>query len=157
MASGLKIETRADGDKTLVTIAGVVDENADMRALATLTGRVELDLSGVRRFNSVGVRTWVDALRALSARAQVLYVACSSSVVNQVNMISGFLGGGRIVSFYGAMRCESCDSEVDHLFDRVECEDGLPPVSCAKCGRELELDEPEDQYLLFLREPTRVA
>ena len=152
----LTIGVRTAGDRTVVSIRGVVDENVDLSALAPLTGRVEVDLSGVRRFNSTGVRNWVDAIRPLGDRAQVTFVACSSAVVFQLNMISGFLGRGRLESFFGPMRCDPCDAEVDHLFLRTECEDGLPPVRCATCGRDLELDDDEDQYLLFLREPTRL-
>jgi hypothetical protein len=147
----------AGSGKTLVFLSGVVDENADMGALAGLTGRVDVNLKGVRRLNSIGVRHWIDALRALCLRAQVVYVECSVAVIGQLNMISGFLGQGRVASFYAAMRCERCDVDVDQLFERAECDDALPPVACARCGATLELDDDEDQYLLFLREPTRVS
>jgi undecaprenyl-phosphate 4-deoxy-4-formamido-L-arabinose transferase len=76
--------------------------------------------------------------------------------VHALNMITGFLGRGRVASVYGAMRCAACDAELDHLFDRTDCDDGLPPVACPRCGSEMELDDAEDQYLLFLREPTRM-
>ncbi len=153
----MNIEIRVDADRTQVTVRGVIDEDADFGSLAGLNGRIEFDLSGVRRFNSMGVRNWVDAIRPLSRRANVVFSRCSSPVVFQLNMISGFLGAGRVLSFFGPMRCEPCDLSVDHLFDRDDCEDCLPPVRCSGCGRDMELDDIEDQYTLFLREPTRVA
>src|SRR5260221_414506 len=155
MAAGLTIDTRQGQGKTLVSIAGVVDEHADLSALVPLTGRIEINLRGVRRFNSVGVRVWVDAMRGLGQRGQVVFVECSTSVINQLNMITGFLGRGRVASFVAAMRCEACDADVDYLFDRVECDDGLPVAPCPRCARAMDLDDDEAQYLLFLREPTR--
>lgn len=156
MTGKLHIETRTGANKTSVSISGSIEENADLTALMPLSGTVEINLRGIRRFNSGGVREWINAIRPLSGRAQLLFAECSAPVVHQLNMISGFLGRGRVVSFIGPMRCEACDLDVDHLFEPADCEDLLPRVPCPRCGRAMELDEAEDQYLLFLREPTSV-
>jgi hypothetical protein len=155
--AGLRIEVRPSGDVTKVTIAGTVDERADFSALEPVSGRVELNLAEIRRFNSVGVRFWMDAIRGLVARATSLSVhECSRAVIDQLNMIRGFLASGAVRSFHAPMRCEGCDLDVDQLFRTDECKDALPPVPCPKCGRPLELDDMEDAYLLFLREPTTI-
>jgi len=159
MSTKLQIDIRRDGDVSRVTIAGLVDEDADLVRLLSLTGKVELNLRGVRRFNSVGTRDWVGAMQILARKAQIVLVECSPAVINQLNMINGFLAHGTVKSFYGPMLCTRCSHEISHLFTTRECRDhdGLPPVECPKCGSPMGLDELEDSYLLFLREPTFVA
>jgi len=144
------------GDHTEVTIIGVIDEHTDLTPLAALTGRVRFDLHGVRRINSMGCRAWVDALKDLSTRAQLTFARCSPPIVDQLNMIHGFLAGGRVESFYGSMVCPTCDHDVQHLFefDAVRDHGSLTEVRCPKCSTPMELDDLEDQYLLFIREPT---
>jgi hypothetical protein len=152
------MEISVTPEGTLITITGVVDERSDFAALDKVRGKVRIDLRGVRRFNSFGCRQWIDAVRGLSARAHLVFVACSPAVIDQLNTTYGFLGAGVVESFYGPMACESCGHEFDQLFDARQCADldGLPPVKCSKCGKLAELDDNPDQYLLFLREPTRV-
>lgn len=142
-----------------MTIAGLVDEDADLVRLLSLSGKVEINLRGVRRFNSVGTRDWVAAMQILGRQAQVVLVECSPAVIGQLNMITGFLAHGTLRSFYGPMLCPRCSHETSHLFTTRECRDhdGLPPVDCPSCGSLMGLDELEDSYLLFLREPTYVA
>ena len=135
-----------------VTVAGVIDEDADLGALAELAGAVELHLAGVRRINSVGVRMWVEAVSALDKRATLTFVGCSRAIVDQVNMIRGFLGHGTVRSFHAPMRCEPCDRDDDVLFEAAACAGGrLPAVACPDCGKPMVLDDLESSYLLFLR------
>jgi hypothetical protein len=153
----IKVEPAARGSK--VEIRGVVDETSDFAALADLRDRVELDLSGIRRINSFGARSWMEALRALAKQASLVARRLSPPVVDQLNMITGFLAGARVLSFYAPMTCEHCDHEALHLFDAGEVSDrdgDLPPVKCPECGKTWDLDDIEDQYTLFLREPTVV-
>jgi len=145
-------------DGKVVTINGVIDENADFGALQRLAGRVRIDLRGVRRLNSFGCRLWVDAVRVLAARAKVSFVACSSAIIDQLNTTYGFLGSATVESFIGPMRCDACDAEFDHVFEARACiaDEGLPAVACTSCGKRAELDDVEDRYLMFLREPTQI-
>ena len=159
MTSSLHIDSRREGDTHKIAIRGVVDEDAELGALHGLRGKVELNLRGLHRFNSVGTRAWVDAMRTLARTASLVFVECSPAVVFQLNMISGFLAGGRVESFIAPMRCERCERELDQLVTTDECRalDGLPPVACPGCRQPMELDELEDNYLLFIREPTVVG
>lgn len=154
----LTIQKRVDDGRTFLQIAGVVDEHAEFAILDGVTGHVEVDVRGIRRFNSVGIRFWVDAIRSLGKRADLVFVECPPVVIEQLNMIRGFLGHGIVKSFYGSMLCDRCHKNFDHRFTVHECRelDGLPVVSCPTCGRESELDDLEDNYLLFIREPTLV-
>ena len=143
---------------TVVVVEGDVDERADLAMLGSVSGPVELNLAGVRRFNSMGVRQWLHGLRRLAQRGQITCVECSVAVVLQLNMISGFLHHAAIRSFYAPMRCEACDRDTNHLCltEDVRADNRIEPPRCPACRLPMELDEPEDVYLLFLREPTQV-
>ncbi len=158
MGTGLDIRVSARSGGAHITVSGIVDEIADLSSLKDLEGRLEFDLAEVKRLNSTGVRKWVDVLRDLATRSSMVFVNCSPAIIDQLNMIHGFLASGRVKSFYGEMICDHCDAEGTHLFDADECRalDRLPAVKCDECGRQMELDASEDQFLLFLREPTRV-
>jgi anti-anti-sigma regulatory factor len=154
----MEIRIAAEGNAHLVTISGVIDERADFSPLATLSGKLRIDLRGVRRLSSFGCREWIDTMRALATRARMTFVACSPAIIDQLNTTHGFLAHGNVESFVGPMLCPSCEHDFTNLFSARECVelDGLPPVRCPNCGRTAELDDSVDKFLLFLREPTQI-
>lgn len=144
-----------DGED-VVTIAGVIDENADLSPLQSLGGRpVRVHLKGVRRINSYGVRSWIDAIRKIPNGTPVKLVHCPPPVVDQCNMVAGFAGHGVLESFYAPMTCAECDEQLDQLFETTACRANggrLPATPCPRCGRNMEVDDLEEQYLLCGRE-----
>ncbi|MBI4508505.1 MAG: hypothetical protein HY698_02635 [Deltaproteobacteria bacterium] len=146
--------TDVEGGKTL-RLHGVVDEHADLSFFGQLKGRVQISLKSVRRINSYGVRAWIDAIRKVPSGVEFEFIECPPPVVDQMNMVTGFLGRGKVASFFAPLACGSCDIEQDHLFSVVDCRakgNKLPSVKCPKCGGEMEVDDLEEQYLLFVRE-----
>ncbi|MCE9578216.1 MAG: hypothetical protein K8W52_34135 [Deltaproteobacteria bacterium] len=139
-----------------VSVSGVVDENADLALLSTLGGRpVRVNLKGVRRINSFGVRAWMDAVRKVPRDVVLTFAQAPSPVIDQCNMVTGFLGHGTLESFFAPMTCGECDEQVDQLFETAACRANggkLPSTPCPRCGRPMEVDDLEDQYLLFVRE-----
>lgn len=136
-------------------LSGVIDEHADLGFMHELSGNVRLNLKGVRRINSFGVRAWIEAVRRVPEGTKVEFVECPPPVVDQMNMVQGFLGRGLVTSFYAPLVCERCDTEKDHLFQVDECRAAggkLAAVPCPKCGQPMEVDDLEEQYLLFVRE-----
>jgi hypothetical protein len=144
-----------DGED-FVTITGVIDENADLSPLTRLGTRpVRIHMKGVRRINSFGVRTWIDAIRQIHPATRMRIIHAPPPVVDQCNMVSGFCGHGRLESFYAPMTCAECDEQVDQLFETAACRANggrLPATPCPRCGRPMEVDDLEEQYLLFVRE-----
>lgn len=139
----------------VLRLMGVIDEHADLAFFTTLHGDVRLSLRGVRRINSFGVRSWIDAIRRVPNDCRLELTECPPPVVDQMNMVSGFLGRGKVTSFYAAMMCEACEHETDVLFNVADVKTAgghLPKVACGKCGGRMEVDDIEDQYLLFIRE-----
>jgi hypothetical protein len=150
------IDVAEKNGEDVVTIAGVIDENADLSPLTSLGARpVRVHLKGVRRINSYGVRSWIDAVRKIPRATPVVLVHCPPPVVDQCNMVAGFAGHGVLESFYAPMTCTECDEQLDQLFDTAACRANggrLPATPCPRCGRNMEVDDLEEQYLLFVRE-----
>lgn len=157
--NAFSIESTQDGDVQRIAIQGVIDETSDLSALGAVSApKLELVMRGVRRINSFGVRAWLDAIRMVPQSTRVAFVQCPPPVVDQTNMVAGFLGHGEIVSFYAPMTCAECDEQVDQLFRTADCVahgNRLPPTPCPRCGRTMEVDDLEEQYLLFVREGAR--
>ncbi|RMH44421.1 MAG: hypothetical protein D6689_02375 [Deltaproteobacteria bacterium] len=150
-----RIEDHSRGGRTVLAISGVIDEHADLRPISAVRGDVEISMKGVRRINSFGVRAWIDAIRKVPPDTRLRFVECPPPVVDQINMVQGFLGHGELVSFYSPMVCEECDEQADELFYVDQCRERggkLPPVHCKRCGNPMEVDDLEEQYLLFIRE-----
>ncbi len=146
--------TEGEGGRTL-KLTGVIDEHADLAFFHGLHGDVRLSLRGVRRINSYGVRSWIDSIRRVPADCRLELIECPPPVVDQMNMVAGFLGKGLVTSFYAAMVCEGCEHEMDHLFTVADCRlagGKLPAVACPSCGKRMDVDDIEEQYLLFVRE-----
>lgn len=135
-------------------LTGVIDENADLAFLETLGSPTKLNMKNVKRINSYGVRAWIEAIRKVPAGVPLDFVECSSAVIDQTNMVAGFLGRGKVSSFFAPMVCSHCGHERDELFhtDEYQREGRLPDVSCERCGGALVVDDLEEHYLLFARE-----
>lgn len=144
-----------DDDGMRVTISGDVDENADFSTLRDeLAGRVVMDLAGLRRFNSCGVREWVNFQRDLvGAPVELELHACSPAVVSQLNTISNFGGAARVVSFLAPYVCEACEREEQRLIEVAPDprDTTLPAFACERCRNPLVFDDLADRYLSFLR------
>ncbi len=111
-------------------------------------------MAEVRRINSFGVRSWLETIAKISREVALEFVECPPPIIDQCNMVRGFLGHGSVVSFYAMMVCEACDEEIDQLFATASCAThggALPPTPCPRCGRAMEIDDIEEQYLSFLR------
>ena len=165
------------GGRLTVALVGILDENADLRPLAELRGEVAIDLSGVRRISSTGVREWIDLMRALDGQCSVALVACSPASVTQLNLIANFRGQAQVESFIAPYECGVCGSEREVLLDAnatartmrpragtstlaerlagAQALPSLPALPCAQCGAPMELAEIPERYLTFLIDQAR--
>ncbi len=145
--------------RLLVALRGEINENADLTELSRLlTGDVELDMEGVTRVNSCGVREWVNFVRGLDQQLDGLrFSRCSPNVVLQLNTIYNFRGRARVVSFLAPYVCEVCHVDEYRLLDVAEhfpdrAHPVLPSFRCQRCGGILVFDELPERYLSFLIE-----
>ena len=143
----------------MVELYGDFDETADLRELASaLRGPVAIDLGGIRRINSAGVREWIEFVRNLPMVSELLLVGCSKVSVAQLNLIENFRGPARVDSFWAPYSC-ACGNEREILLEATEHNAArgalrtrvpAPPAVVCACGRVMELDELPDRYFLFL-------
>ena len=150
-----QVDAKSDGRALIVALSGVIDENADLSAVSSIREDAIINLKAIRRINSFGVRAWIDAVRKIPKSVSLRFIECPPPVVDQCNMVTGFLGHGVLESFFAPMTCEECDEQLDQLFRTEVCRknDGkLPTTPCPRCSREMEVDDLEEQYLLFVRE-----
>ncbi|MFH2004962.1 MAG: hypothetical protein ABI333_00115 [bacterium] len=149
------VERHEVGGVKHLHLAGIIDEFADLSFLAHLQGRVLVHLEEVRRINSYGVRIWIDGVRSIPAEAEVIFRQVPVPLVEQMNMVNGFFGRGKVESFVAPMVCRACGQTQKVLFDVSDCvaAEAQPlEARCSACDGELELDDIEEQYLAFLRD-----
>jgi hypothetical protein len=145
-ASSFYVESTDGRSHNLI---GVVDENADLSFFGQLAGHAKLNVKGVRRINSYGVRAWIEALRTIPPTTAYDFVECSPPLLDQPLPVAGFQGKGKVISFYAPMVCPACGHESDQLHDVstvVRNAGRIPKIPCPDCGRTMELDDLEERY-----------
>jgi len=142
------IERRDSG--STITLAGYINDGTDLTELTRVPGPLRVDLAGVERINSVGVKTWVHFVRDLErAGTQLTCERCSPVIVQQISMISNFMGTRtHVKSLYVVYACPTCNAE---RLELVELTPGVPVtvagfLPCPKCKATMQLDEVEQMY-----------
>lgn len=154
----LTIEKFADGAIACLKFAGTIDEGFEGKKLgATVAGdTLVLDLGGVKKISSFGIREWVDFVTTASKQCRsMVLIECSPKVVDQLNMVANFAGGGRVFSFYTPFRCDYCDSEhrvllqVDKDHETIKSMK-LAERPCPSCKEGMYFDEDGATYFSYL-------
>jgi ABC-type transporter Mla MlaB component len=150
IGGGLMANVEQRGGSTQVTLAGAVTELANFETLKALRGAARVDLSGIERMNSLGVRAWCHFVRDAEAAGLALtFERCSPVIVEQIAMISNFFGArSQVASLMAPYYCEACGTEHTQLVERsANAPMVVPPVNtCPKCGKPAVVDEPENMY-----------
>jgi len=132
-------------------LEGEIDETCDLGAVFRREGTVWLDLSGVARINSVGIRKWLEAARTAPAELMLQFERCAPPIVSQMNMIPTFISAGRVESILAPYMCPGCGEELLELIKVTDPEMDLPPRRrCPACKEPLEFDDLPDEYFAFL-------
>ncbi|MCA9569412.1 MAG: FIST C-terminal domain-containing protein, partial [Myxococcales bacterium] len=138
--ANLLTDIRRGGEYQILTLAGRMSEGFEGAELGRkLVGKVVVDLHGVERVTSFGVRGWLDMLREMDVDA-LYFVRCSEAIVNQLGMIRNFCGPGKVVSFFAPYACPACGLEFNALYDAIgdrKAIDAHNPfdVECPACSR----------------------
>jgi len=151
----LDVKMEKASNKLVVKMSGTIDEDADFSRL-DLKGNtaVDIELSGVKSINSCGIREWIKWIGTAGA-APVTFNNCPKVIVDQINMVDGFLPStGKVNSFYVPYYNDDAGSEKNVLFRYgTEFSDqGVKPPSPVKDedGNEMEMDVIESKYFKFL-------
>jgi anti-anti-sigma regulatory factor len=145
----LMIEKFADAGIACLKFIGTIDETFEGKKLGqTATGDVlVIDLGNVKKISSFGIREWVDFVGSAAKQVKsMILIECAPKVVDQLNMVANFAGGGRVFSFYAPFRCDYCDSEhrvllqVDKDFETIKSMK-LAERPCPSCKEGMYFDE----------------
>ena len=154
----LVIEKFADGRIACLKFVGTIDESFEGKKLGqSATGEVlVIDLGSVKKISSFGIREWVDFVGAASKQVKsVILIECAPKVVDQLNMVANFAGGGRVFSFYAPFRCDYCDSEhrvllqVDRDHETIKTMK-LAERPCPSCNESMYFDEDGATFFSYL-------
>lgn len=150
----IRVDKSADGAK--VSVSGVIDEDVDFAA-HPLSGfqRVDINVRSVKSINSCGIREWIKWLSSAGSAA-VTYHECPKMIVDQINMVQGFLPtNGKVASFFVPYFSEQAGTEKNVLFTygKEFTESGVTPPAGVKDdgGNAMEMDVVEAKYFKFLK------
>lgn len=152
MSDKLTIATRITGDEAYVSMEGVIDEDANFEKIKSLQmNKFVFDFNNITMINSCGIREWIKYLDDING-AQIVYQNCPQNIIEQVNMVHGFIRKGiSVESFFAPYFCVNCDTGKKILLKESEVQNSKPPIKyCNTCKGELEFDAIEKQYFSFL-------
>ena len=150
------VTKKTEGSTVVIDIKGNVDEDANFPAPDVAGGAtVTLDLEAVTAINSVGIREWIKWIKAFPANTTLAVRRCPKIIVDQINMVSGFLPAGTTVqSFYVPYYSDTSGNEKMVLFENGrEIQGGklIPPADVKdESGEVMEMDVIEAKYFKFL-------
>lgn len=163
--SGLKITSKIDENmKTRLQIEGSMDEHSDYSSIdMQFTDIVVFDFNNVEHINSTGIKHWVQWIAKIhdsNPSLKFYFVNCPKPIVDQINMVDGFLPPNSIVkSFKVPYFCEVCDKDItctfvlgrEYNFQEGKLILNIPDNSCDRGDCEMEPDVVEQKYFKFLK------
>jgi anti-anti-sigma regulatory factor len=149
-----------NGKDRRIRFSGALDERSELPELEGDTqGRLFINLSELSLINSLGCRQWVKWLKSVKAKGGIVLEECSTPVVNQMNILVGFLPPSvQVQSCYVPYFCDSCAKEEQVIVrlddaDPKKSVEALPETrECPHCGSEMELDISKPRYFYFLND-----
>jgi hypothetical protein len=151
------LSRRPLGAVTLATLQGRINETFDGGAVGSLlaeTPLVLLDLAGVERLTSYGVREWMVMLEACP-QTELWLARCPEAVLTQLATIKSFAGHARVASMLLPFHCETCGGSAAKPFD-IETDAGellggrVLPIPCKQCAGEATFDD-DPSWLRFAK------
>ena len=152
LSNPCQIERSTDESVITLTVTGCIDERSDLSPLLSVSGAntLVLDLAGVERINSVGVRDWIETMRRIPADVAVYWERTAVPMVSQLTMIANFHGHSQIRSIMAPYYCNTCDLEHQILLtvDKALTSPpyAAPSFDCPDCGEPTVFDEMEEDY-----------
>jgi hypothetical protein len=152
----MNVKKTQQGDQLQLAFSGKIDEDADFSTVnISTTAKLEIDLDAVQTINSCGIREWIKWIRTAPASIHISYQKCPKVIVDQINMVEGFLpSGAEVKSFYVPYYNEDSGSEKNVLFLAGTHFGGgkfNPPTDIKDpAGKPMEIDVIEAKYFKFL-------
>jgi hypothetical protein len=153
--SKFQVKMDRQGSKVTVQLGGIIDEDADFTTLSIQDAQdIVIDMDSIKSINSCGIREWIKWISA-GEKSKVVYTKCPKVIVDQMNMVDGFLPSfAKVESFYVPYYNEESGSEKNVLFRYgVEYREGqVQPPNDVKdeSGQVMEMDIIESKYFKFI-------
>jgi hypothetical protein len=153
-----KLDVKMDkaGGKLNVKMMGTIDEDVDFSTFP-LAGnqQIEIEMSGLKSINSCGIREWIKWMGDAGG-AQITFSHCPKVIVDQINMVDGFLPAtGKVTSFYVPYYNDDSGSEKNVLFQygKEFTDSSVQAPASVKDdeGNEMEMDVIESKYFKFIK------
>ncbi len=153
MKSSLDIKKIEDAGTVTFELSGKIDEDSKLESmLVDSAKKIIFNLDKIKMINSCGIRDWIEFQRKIDDSVQIVYQNCPQVIIEQVNIIKGFIKeGGVVESFYAPYYDAENDKEMKILLTPDEVVDNKAPVKKNANGTELEFDEIELQYFNFIK------
>jgi hypothetical protein len=144
------------GDVLVVHLSGDIGEGANFeRDIGVPPKQLDVRCKDVGRIVSAGVKSWIKYFGAATAQGMKLrFFECSTTIVEQLNMITNFSCGGTVESIHVPFICTKCKNTFSALFQTKDLggvRNQMPQVGCPKCGGATQFDDILDEYFLFLQ------
>lgn len=153
MSSQCVLDRIEKNGKCIIRLQGNINEDFDGSILVNENSKsIFIDFNEIEKINSCGVREFVDTISQIEDK-QLYYVNCPKVLIDQVNMVKGFIGSNAVVlSFYAPYYCDETDEEHSLLIKVSELKDitKAPAMTDSK-GRKLTFDDFEEKYFKFLK------
>ncbi|HVS17871.1 MAG TPA: protein kinase, partial [Planctomycetota bacterium] len=144
-------------DALCLRLSGVIDERCEAGAIfKQLPTHVVVDLSGIKRITSFGVRQWSDAMKGIPSSVRHLYaLSAPACFVDQLNMVLNFGGRTEVLTATALYFCDRCAEEravaIDVLGDHSLLSSGAaPPAPCPSCGTPMALEDDPQQAFRYV-------
>ncbi len=156
--SAFNVEKVLNDDILTLSFSGSVDEDASFSGVEFgAHSQVVLDLENISAINSCGIREWIKWLQTAPEGTKLVYRNCPKVIVDQINMVSGFLPPhAEVESFYVPYYSEASGAEKMILFKKgVDFNGGEieapETIQDPESGEEMEMDVIEAKYFKFLK------
>ena len=150
----LRLEAKVTpGGVREVRVSGAIDGRAQLGALLESAQVLRIDLAGVTRIDSLGVREWIRVTAAIPEATEVVWVATGVPMATQLTMISHFADRARIESIHVPCRCTRCGLEHrTTCTDLGQAEHDVKLSACNICGAPLDLDDDDRAFVTSVME-----
>lgn len=154
MSDKLTINLQIVDNKVNADFVGSIDEDANFEEIEKVQEKEYIfDFDQVSMINSCGIREWIKFIEKLPGDAKITYKRCPQIIIEQMNMVHGFIRqGASIESFYAPYYDEESDTEHKILLQSKDIKGGkAPTIKSPDSGEEMEFDAIEEQYFSFLK------
>ena len=154
--SKFEIKIEKAGAQFKVNVSGTIDEDVDFNAHSLAGAQaVDMNLGQIKSINSCGIREWIKWV-GTAVGAQVSYAECPKIIVDQINMVQGFLpASGKVTSFYVPYFNDDSGEEKNVLFTlgKEFTESSVTPPAQVNDsgGKPMEMDVVESKYFKFIK------